>query len=177
MDSSTLALAGGAGSAVGTGGMLTKVRAARALQMAGIPLVICKGRRPGVLVEAAGGAAVGTRFEAAPGARRESSRKLWIGLAGHDSGTIVVDDGAREALHAQGGSLLPVGVTGVEGTFSRGDLVAVRDAQGTLVARGIAGYSSAEAELTRGMRLEMVARVVPDLDGVPLIHRDELVVF
>ena len=175
--SSTLALAGGAGSAVGTGGMLTKVRAARALQMAGIPLVICKGRRPGVLVEAAGGAAVGTRFEAAPGARRESSRKLWIGLAGHDSGTIVVDDGAREALHAQGGSLLPVGVTGVEGTFSRGDLVAVRDAQGTLVARGIAGYSSAEAELTRGMRLEMVARVVPDLDGVPLIHRDELVVF
>ena len=177
VDENVLALAGGAGSAVGTGGMLTKVRAARALQMAGIPLVICKGRAPGVLVAAATGEAVGTRFEAASGARRESSRKQWIGLAGHDCGCVVVDDGAREALHAQGGSLLPVGVVAIEGTFSRGDVVAVRDAEGTLVARGIAGYSSAEAELTRGMRLEMVARVVPDLAGVPLIHRDELVVF
>ena len=176
VDDALLASAGGAGSSVGTGGMRTKVRAGRMMQMAGIPLTICRGRAPHVLVDAARGAAVGTRFIADPSVARESSRKLWIALAGHDAGTLVIDDGAREALHA-GGSLLAVGVTGVEGSWVRGDVVAVRDAQGTLVARGLAGYSSREAELTRGMRSELVERVAPELAGTPLIHRDELVVF
>ena len=176
VDDALLASAGGAGSSVGTGGMRTKVRAGRMMQMAGIPLAICRGRAPHVLVDVACGAAVGTRFVADPSVGRESSRKLWIALASHDAGTIVIDDGAREALHG-GGSLLAVGVTGVEGSWERGDVVAVCDAQGTLVARGLAAYSSREAELTRGMRSELVARVAPELAGTPLIHRDELVVF
>ena len=177
VDEQLLAIAGDAGSKVGTGGMRTKVRAGRALQMAGIPLVVCLGSRRDVLVDVANGAAIGTRFMPGPGIAHESARKLWIGFAGHDAGAVIVDDGAREALYARGGSLLPVGVTAVEGRFSRGDVIAVRDTAGALVARGISKYSSDEALLTRGMRLEMVGRVAPELAGTPLIHRDELIVF
>lgn len=175
-DRAAVAGAGGPAGGLGTGGMRSKARAGLAMQMAGVPLVVCQGRRPGVLVAAAHGEAVGTRFEPDPAGPRESARKLWIGFAGHDAGCVEVDDGAREALHA-GGSLLPVGVTGVQGRFSRGDVVAVRDGQGTLVARGIVSYSSDEAELARGMRLDLVGRVIPALAGTPLIHRDEMVVF
>lgn len=177
VDEGVMASAGGAGSGVGTGGMLTKVRAGRAMQMAGIPLVVCRGRRPDVLLDVAHGAAVGTRFLPDACGGHESARKLWIGYAGHDAGCVTVDDGARSALHERGSSLLPVGVSGVEGSFSRGDIVAVRDAQGTLVARGISAYSSAEVDLTRGLRLDMVGRFVPDLAGRPVIHRDEMIVF
>lgn len=177
VDDGLLAVAGGSAGGLGTGGMRTKVRAGRAMQMAGIPLVVCHGRRAHVLEEVARGAAVGTRFLPAASGAHESARKLWIGFAGHDAGCVVIDDGARDALHVKGGSLLPVGVVRVEGTFASGDIVAVRDLQGTLVARGITGYSSEEAELTRGMRLDLVGRVVPSLAGTPLVHRDEMVVF
>jgi len=177
VDDSIMALAGDSASGFGTGGMRTKVRAGRAMQMAGIPLVVCLGRLERSLFDAARGVAVGTRFVPGEGGPRESSRKLWIGFAGHDAGCVVVDDGARDALHSKGGSLLPVGVVRVEGTFKRGDVIAVRDLQGSLVARGISGYSSEDAELTRGMRLDLVGRVAPALAGTPLIHRDELIVF
>ena len=176
VDESVMALAGSAGSSVGTGGMLTKVRAAKALQMSGIPMAICSARRPNVLSDVVRGQDVGTLFSA-PKNRRESARKVWIGFAGHDMGAIVIDNGARSALHSGGGSLLPVGITSVEGSFARGSVVAVRDASSTPVARGITRYSSDEIELTRGMRLDMVSRVVPDLASTPVIHRDELVVF
>ena len=177
VDDELLSIAGGSASGVGTGGMRTKVHAGRAMQLAGIPLVVCLGRRPAVLLEVAGGGAVGTRFLPHTGGACESARKLWIGFAGHDAGSVVIDDGAREALHARGGSLLPVGVVRVDGSFDRGDVIAVYDLQGGLVARGITRYSSSEADLARGMRLEMVGRVVPSLADVPLIHRDELLVF
>lgn len=177
VDDAVLALAGDSASKVGTGGMRTKVHAGRAMQLAGIPLVVCKGRQPGVLVDAALGQSVGTRFVPDPDRTHESARKLWIGFAGHDAGSVVIDDGACEALHARGGSLLPVGVVRVDGSFERGDVIGVHDLQGTLVARGMSGYTSAEAELTRGMRLDMVGRVVPSLADTPLVHRDELIVF
>lgn len=177
VDDAVLALAGDSASGVGTGGMRTKVHAGRAMQLAGIPLVVCKGRQPGVLVDAVLGRPVGTRFVPDPDRSHESARKLWIGFAGHDAGSVVIDDGACEALHARGGSLLPVGVVRVDGSFERGDVIGVHDLQGTLVARGISGYTSAEAELTRGMRLDMVGRVVPSLADTPLVHRDELIVF
>lgn len=177
VDESILALASGSASEVGTGGMMTKVRAARATQLAGTSMVICLGRRADVLYDAACGREVGTRFVPDAAHAPESARKLWIGFAGHDCGSVVIDEGARAALHSGGGSLLPVGVTRVTGTFSRGDIVAVRDEDGSLIARGITAYSSQEAELTRGMKLDMVGRVVPSLSGVALIHRDELLVF
>ncbi len=177
VDDELLSIAGGSASGVGTGGMRTKVHAGRAMQLAGIPLVVCLGRRPDVLLEVAQGEPVGTRFMPDASGACESARKLWIGFAGHDAGSVVIDDGAREALHARGGSLLPVGVVRVDGTFDRGDVIAVHDLQGGLVARGITRYSSSEADLARGMRLEMVGRVVPSLADMPLIHRDELLVF
>lgn len=177
VDDELLQIAGGSASGVGTGGMRTKVHAGRAMQLAGIPLVVCLGRRPRALVDAAHGCAVGTRFVPDDASGHESSRKLWIGFAGRDAGSVVIDDGAREALHSRGGSLLPVGVVRVDGSFDRGDVVGVYDLQGTLVARGISGYTSSEAELARGMRLDMVGRVLPRLAEVPLIHRDEMIVF
>ena len=132
---------------------MTKVRAARATQLAGTSMVICLGRRKNVLYDVAMGADIGTRFVPEAGHAPEPARKLWIGFAGHDC------------------------VTRVNGTFSRGDVIAVKDEDGVLIARGITSYSSQEAELTRGMKLEMVGRVVPSLAGVALIHRDELLVF
>lgn len=177
VDETILGLAAGSSSAVGTGGMATKVRAARATQLAGASMAICLGRRSEVLFDVAMGADIGTRFVPDPEHAPESARKLWIGYAAHDCGSVVIDDGAVCALHSKGGSLLPVGVTDVTGTFARGDIIAVKDKDGALIARGISAYSSQEAELTRGMRLDMVGRVVPSLAGVALIHRDELLVF
>ncbi len=177
VDDAILGIASGSASAVGTGGMMTKVRAARATQLAGSEMVICLGRRPNVLYDVAMGSDIGTRFVPDASHAPEPARKLWIGFAGHDCGSVVIDEGARAALHSGGGSLLPVGVTRVSGTFARGDIIAVKDADGALIARGITAYSSQEAELTRGMKLDMVGRVVPSLAGVALIHRDELLVF
>ena len=177
IDERVMAMAGGAGSAVGTGGMATKLRAARALLAAGIPTVICKGRRPGVLAEVMSGAAVGTRFTPPHGSGHESPRKFWIGLAGVSRGRLVVDDGARRALIDQGGSLLPVGVTSIEGDFSAGDVVSVVDGQGTLIGRGVVRYTSEELEKAHGLRLEVIERFLPDLAGQPCIHRDELLLF
>ncbi len=176
IDDGVISGAGSSGTPWGTGGMQTKVRAGRAAQLAGIPLVICDGHAQDVLVSAVHGDAVGTRFMP-PADVHESARKLWIGFAGCDAGRVVIDDGAAEALVEQGRSLLPVGVISVEGTFSRGDVIAVYDRQGTLIARGITAYSSDEAKLTHGMQLDMVGRIIADLATMPLIHRDELLVF
>lgn len=121
------AMAGGAGTAWGTGGMATKVRAARASLAAGIPMVVCRGRRENVLVDAAHGEDVGTRFVPLEGQGHEAGRKLWIGLAERPHGSLVLDAGACRAVQEQGASVLPVGVTEVRGTFSAGDVVDVVD--------------------------------------------------
>lgn len=169
--------AGGAGSSVGTGGMYTKVRAARYMMLAGIPLIVCDGRQENVLVDAALGKQIGTRFCPHKDSGSLSARKLWIALATKDAGKIIVDEGAVQALRYHGSSLLPVGVRAVEGSFDRGDAVQVQTESGVVVGRGLTSYSSVEVSVTRGMTLEMVARVYRSLDQVPLIHRDELVVF
>lgn len=177
VDSSVLAMAGGAGSLVGTGGMASKVRAGRAMITAGIPLVVCQGRMDDVLVRVAHGEELGTRFERAGGRSHEAPRKLWIGLASVPLGTVVVDAGAERALTERGASLLPVGVTSVSGTFEPGDVVSVVSQDGELLARGIARYSSTELDKARGLRLDVIARFYPERAGQPAIHRDELLVF
>lgn len=177
VDASVMAMAGGAGSAVGTGGMATKLRAARALLAAGIPMVICQGRRPGVLSEVVGGAQVGTRFEAPQGSPRENPRKLWIGLAEVPRGTLTLDEGACAAVIKRGASVLPVGVIATEGTYDAGDVVNVVTPEGTLIGRGTVRYSSDDMVRVRGLKLDVIARFMPDKDGVPAIHRDELLVF
>lgn len=177
VDADVVAMAGGAGSSFGTGGMATKVRAGRAMIAAGIPMVICKGREKGSLVRAVDGVGRCTRFEAEGPSSHEQARKLWIGLAGVAKGSLTIDAGAERALEKDGASLLPVGVTAVEGSFEAGDTVNVLSADGRLLARGLARYSSDDLWKVHGLRLDVIARFMPERADCPAIHRDELLVF
>lgn len=174
-----LSVAGGTGSTLGSGGMLTKVRAARVLMIAGIPMVVCHGREEKALPRIVAGEQVGTRF-ASPGVPHEiTNYKLWIALGDSAKGAIVVDDGAKQALVNQGSSLLAVGVTAVEGSFEADDIVDVHDAAGFLIARGKVQASSDEVALAAGYSQADLKsnRVLSHLGQHELIHRDELVVF
>lgn len=174
-----MATAGGVGSAVGSGGMITKVRAARVLMQAGIPMIICHGRKPGCLAGAIHGEPVGTRFASNGKQHDISPRKLWIALGDSAKGALVVDAGAKNALIAKGSSLLPVGITSVEGQFQRGDIVDIKDEEGTIIARGRAGAPSSEMSLARGRAQHEIKgnELLENLGHRPAIHRDELVVF
>lgn len=166
--------AGGAGSSVGTGGMLTKVEAARFLMKAAIDMVLCDGRMPGVVLAAARGEQVGTRFSGREGQMR--SRKLWIALAGSPVGRILLDEGAVQAVRERGKSLLPAGVVGVEGEFAPGDTVTLLGSDGCEVARGITAISSRDLAKVMGLRTAEIAGVLPEFPGGEVVHRDHLVV-
>lgn len=169
-----LAAAGGAGSEVGSGGMATKVEAAKALMDAGIPLVVCDGRRPNVVVDAVGGKPVGTLF--AGGKAALKGRKLWLAYAGHPAGSVTIDDGAKDALCLRGSSLLPAGVVDVTGSFVIGDAIAVNDRDGNVVARGLAGMSAEDLRKVKGLRTAEIAAALPGWDGTEVVHRDHLVI-
>ena len=174
-----LAVAGGAGSTVGSGGMITKIKAARVLMVAGIPMIICYGRQPHVVEDAAAGKPVGTRFSALKKPHEITPRKLWIALGDSARGAVVVDEGAKSALIEHGKSLLCVGVASVEGRFEAGDIVDIKDLAGHLFARGRAAFSADEVELACGKTREVLERnrLLAALTQRPLVHRDELVVF
>ena len=163
----------------GTGGMITKIRAARVLMLAGIPMVICHGRRQGSLIQLAHGESVGTYFVARNKAHDISPRKLWIALGDTAKGVLVVDDGARRALVDTGSSLLSVGITSVEGSFFRGDIVDIKDQEGHLFARGRVNAPSSEVSLARGRSQKEIRgnELLVNLGDKPAVHRDELVVF
>lgn len=173
-----MATAGGVGSAVGSGGMVTKIRAARVLMTAGIKLIVCNGQNTDSLMRIASGEAVGTTF--VPQAEHDiAPRKLWIALGDTAKGSVVVDDGAAHALRTRGSSLLAVGVSGVEGSFAPGDIIDVKDGRGYIIARGMAGASSSEVSLARGRSQQEVQNneLLVNLGQHPVIHRDDLVVF
>ena len=174
-----MAVAGEAGTTVGSGGMITKIKAARVLMVAGIPMIICYGRQPHVVEDAAAGKAVGTRFSALEKPHEITPRKLWIALGDSARGAVVVDEGAKSALIGHGKSLLCVGVAGVEGRFEAGDIVDIKDLAGHLFARGRAAFSADEVELACGKTREVLERnrLLAALTQRPLVHRDELVVF
>ena len=174
-----MASAGGAGSKVGSGGMITKIKAARVLMVAGIPLVVCHGRRANALVDLAAGESVGTRFVAQRKAHEITPRKLWIALGDAARGALVVDDGAKRALIAKGSSLLPVGIVRVEGSFDAGDVVDLKDTADHVFARGLVAGSSDEVSLARGRAQSEVDAntLLANLAHKPIVHRDELVVF
>ncbi len=179
IDATIVAGAGDSSTAVGTGGMITKVRAARILMTAGIDSVICSGAEDRPLQRLASGEPVGTLF-AAPAARLDiAPRKLWIALGDSAHGALTVDDGAARALTQRGSSLLPVGITAVEGSFAAGDVLDVRDASGFTVARGIAEADADELSLAAGRHQDQIAanRLLAGLAGRPAIHRDNLIVF
>lgn len=177
VDSEIMAMAGGSGTTFGTGGMATKVKAGRAMLAAGIPMIICKGRAEHALCDAVCGQGRFTRFESVGEANHEAARKLWIGLAGLAKGSVTVDAGAARALERDGASLLPVGICEVEGSFAAGDTLNVLNPEGELIARGITAYNSKDLEKVKGLRLDVVARFLPERADCPVIHRDELLVF
>ena len=168
------AVAGGAGSELGRGGMATKVAAARRAARSGACTVIASGREPGVLVRLAKGEALGTLLEAAVPVL--AARKQWLADHLQTRGSLVVDEGARAALCAQGKSLLAIGVVEVRGEFDRGDVVSCLDGGGAELARGLVNYSSDQARRIARRPSSEIAGILGFVEEPELIHRDNLVV-
>jgi glutamate 5-kinase len=166
-------MAGGAGSALGRGGMLTKVLAARRAAGSGASTVIAWGREPDVLLRLAAGEAIGSALLA--GTAKLAARKQWMVDHLQLRGAVIVDAGAAEKVRDEGKSLLPVGVTEVQGDFSRGDVIAVRTADGLDIARGLANYSAAEARLIARKPSAQIAEILGYVNEGELIHRANLV--
>jgi glutamate 5-kinase len=163
--------AGSAGTARGSGGMASKLSAARIASWSGVRTVIARASRDNVLVDAVEpAAAVGTTFLGRD--RQLSARRLWIAFAAQAEGRLVIDAGAVTAVESRGTSLLSPGVMAVEGDFVAGDVVDIVDAAGKLVARGAAAMSHAEISAIHGKRAGDLAEGVSTL----VVHRDEMVV-
>lgn len=161
---------GGSTSGVGTGGMVTKLEAARIAAVSGVPVVLTSAANAGPAMM---GDPVGTVF--APVHDRGSSRRLWIGFAAEPRGTIVVDDGAARAVRGGRASLLAAGALEVRGEFSAGDPVWVDAEDGTHLARGLSGYDSEEIPQMLGRNTDQLRRFLGEAYAHPLIHRDNLV--
>lgn len=158
-------------SAVGTGGMSTKVAAARLATAAGCTVVVADGSTPHVLERVWAGERLGTRFR--PASRSVAGRKRWLVARGRIRGRLVIDDGAAQALRDRGRSLLPSGIKDVQGTFEAGDLVTVVDHTGREIARGIAAHGRAALDLMKGRRSDEIAGIAAG--RIEAIHRDNLV--
>lgn len=161
-------------SAMGTGGMKTKLMAAKLATEAGETMVIASGRRPDVLLQIMEGANVGTLF--APSRGKLPSRRRWIGMTVRPAGTITVDEGAAKAITQRGTSLLATGITAVSGRFSQGDVVSIAIAGGGQVARGLTNYSTDEVTLLMGKRSTQFEKILGRQAHAEIIHRDNLVV-
>jgi glutamate 5-kinase len=158
-------------SAFGSGGMRSKVAAAEMASAAGVPVVICDGTAPGTLTAAAGDGGVGTRFTPHP--ERTPSFKLWLRYAKPSRGRVAVDGGAARVLRESGSSLLPVGITAVEGEFAAGDAVEVV-CDGEIVGKGIVNYSAVELSRIKGKRSDEVLALIPEA-AEEAVHRDHFV--
>jgi glutamate 5-kinase len=166
-------LAGGSSSKHGTGGMVTKLRAARLATAAGIPMVIADGRVRGVLAEAVAGSS-GTLFMAEHAGL--DARRRWLRAHLGGRGAVLVDDGAARALRNLGRSLLAAGVVDVQGRFERGEPVEIRDTHGLVVGFGVSNYSAADVARIRGSHSGAISGVLGYHHGDEVIHRDNLVV-
>ncbi len=164
----------GDGGALGRGGMVTKLKAARIAARSGADTVIAAGREPDVLARVLAGEAIGTLLSAS--ILPLDARKRWIAGQLRAKGDLVLDDGAVAAVRSRGVSLLPVGVTGVRGRFSRGDVVRCLDASGSVVGQGLVNYSSEEAERLIGASSSEIAERLGFALEPELVHRDNLVV-
>lgn len=167
------AMAGGVGSSIGSGGMITKIIAAKRAAGSGASTVIAWGREPDVLLRLAQGEGIGTLLVAQTA--KKQARKQWMADHLQLRGAVVVDDGAAAKLRSEGKSLLPIGMTTVEGDFSRGDVIAVRDAAGSEIARGLANYASAEARLLCRKPSAEFQNLLGYMAEPEMVHRDNLV--
>lgn len=173
IDQSVTGLAAATKSTLGTGGMESKLKAARLVTASGEAVIMANGSLDGILDRVFAGEPVGTLF--LPHGQDVPSRKRWFGFTVRPKGILWLDAGARQAV-LDGKSLLPIGVTAVEGEFGKGDVVSILDPDGAEVARGLSNYASATVARIRGLNTERIAAV---LGGVPypeLVHRDNLVV-
>lgn len=173
--SELLDMAGADGGILGTGGMQTKIRAARQAASSGALTVIADGRQPGVLGRVVSGEKQGTMLTPVPG-RYRAARKNWLAGQRQLCGRLRVDAGAARVLQEEGRSLLPVGVTDVEGSFRCGDLVACINQEGREIARGLCNYDAREVRQLAGQASEHIIRILGYDRGEELVHRDNLVI-
>ena len=167
------AMAGGAGSSIGRGGMITKILAAKRAAGSGASTVIAWGREPDVLMRLWQGEAIGTLLVAQT--QKTQARKQWIADHLQLRGSVVVDAGAANKVREEGKSLLPIGMVQVEGEFSRGDVIAVRDDRGVEIARGLANYASAEARLLCRKPSVEIEKLLGYAGEPEMLHRDNMV--
>ncbi len=159
----------------GTGGMASKLAAARIATTAGENVIIASGRRGNVLTQIAQGQQVGTLFLAQ--GKSISPRKRWIGFSAQPRGRVTVDAGAQAAIVRQGRSLLAVGIVAVDGSFHKGDLITLCDQQGAELARGLTNYRADEIQRIRGLHSDRIAQVLGQCPYDEVVHRDNMAVF
>ncbi|HZZ26471.1 MAG TPA: glutamate 5-kinase [Pirellulales bacterium] len=159
---------------ISKGGMASKLEAARLATTAGENVIIASGKQRDVLQQIHTGESVGTLFLAQ--GQAVASWKRWIGFTAQPRGTLVVDDGARTAIQRQGKSLLAIGIAAVEGTFRKGDVVAIRDAAGVEFARGLSNYSAADVERIQRLKTDQIATALGHCPYDEVIHRDNMAV-
>ncbi|MES1980583.1 MAG: glutamate 5-kinase [Pseudomonadota bacterium] len=167
------AMAGGVGSSIGSGGMITKILAAKRAAGSGASTVIAWGREPQALIRLTQGEAIGTLLVAQT--QKNQARKQWIADHLQMRGSVTVDAGAVSKVRDEGKSLLPIGMTAVQGEFSRGDVIAVRDAEGVEIARGLANYSSSEARLICRKASSEFEKLLGYTGEAEMLHRTNLV--
>ena len=159
---------------LGTGGMITKIDAAKLATASGVTVVIADGREPDIVLRLAGGEAVGTRF--LPTSSKLESRKRWMLSGLSAKGKLVVDSGAALALKKQKRSLLAAGIKNIEGEFQRGDIVNIYDPEGSRIGCGITNYGSADISVIKGVHSKKIATLLGHDYGSEVVHRNNLVV-
>lgn len=162
-------------SGVGTGGMSTKLDAASIVTRVGIPAIIASGELDRVVPRILEGEEIGTIFEGeAQGKRGVDARRRWIGLSARAKGAIIIDAGASAAIRSRGASLLPSGISSVEGDFERGSIVEIREKGGKPIAKGLSAYSAKEIAQIRGKKAGEIAKVLGYIHADEVVHRDDL---
>ncbi len=175
IDANIEQLAANTSSRLGTGGMTTKIEAAKLATASGVTVVIADGRQPDVILKLAAGEAIGTRFT--PASSKLESRKRWMLSGLCVRGKLIVDAGAARALKKQKRSLLAAGIKSVEGGCQRGDIVNIYDSQGVRLGCGISNYNAADIEVIKGAHSEQIATLLGHDYGAEVVHRNNLVIF
>jgi glutamate 5-kinase len=165
-------MAGGIPGALGTGGMLTKIKAAKKLSLAGIPMVIANGREKDILLKVFSGKEKGTLF--VPKGEKLTSRKCWIGFSSTPKGTVIVDEGAKRAISKNGKSLLPSGIVSVEGEFPEGSPVTIQSHMGELLGIGLVNYSAFDIRRIMGLKTTAIEGCLGSKPYDEVIHRNNL---
>ncbi|MFO7883811.1 MAG: glutamate 5-kinase [Desulfobacteraceae bacterium] len=158
---------------LGTGGMLSKLKAAKKLNRAGVPMIIAGGKNENIVLDIFSGKTTGTYFK--PGRERLNSRKCWIAFNLKARGAIYLDNGAEKAVMERGKSILPIGITAVTGNFNVGDPVEIKAESSTVLGKGLVNYSSADINIIKGLKSDKIEQVLGSRPYIDVIHRNNLV--